>query len=242
MCAQQKSLRLSEIPVCTRKVVFIVYDWRSISQIARMIEATCPHCEEMIGADEAAVGSEVVCAACGATFVLQALRPRPRPREGMKKSAAVGNLILAGVLLLIASPLIGALIWYQSLHNKWDAEEQADKQAREERVAKWRADNPEAAKLADAEANEPKKRSNGDQIGAWVAIQQAVEQRLTSPSSAKFPFGGHRSVKHLGGGRYSVSSYVEAQNGFGATVRTPFSGIVESTGTGWRVESMSLDQ
>src|SRR4051812_39127052 len=48
---------------------------------------------------------------------------------------------------------------------------------------------------------------------AGIYAEMYVEQTLKSPSSAKF---GDDSVTDLGKGEYSVSSYVDSQNSFGA--------------------------
>ena len=55
----------------------------------------------------------------------------------------------------------------------------------------------------------------GDVTGAWAYAQLFVKERLPSPKSADFPFGGHRQVINLGEGRYRVRSYVDTTNSFG---------------------------
>jgi hypothetical protein len=49
-------------------------------------------------------------------------------------------------------------------------------------------------------------------------------------------------VQTLGDNRYLVKSYVDSQNSFGAQVRTQFSGIIVETPTGWKLESLKLQQ
>lgn len=68
--------------------------------------------------------------------------------------------------------------------------------------------------------NEP--RSEHDPITAFVMSQSFVEDRLKSPSTAKFPTYSESQVRDLGNGEYIVSSYVDAQNTFGAMVRTKY--------------------
>ncbi|GAB3102221.1 hypothetical protein GCM10027159_27790 [Lysobacter terrae] len=77
---------------------------------------------------------------------------------------------------------------------------------------------------------------------AWAYMEQFVKQRLKSPATADFPFGGHRDVEALGDNRYLVRSYVDSQNSFGAQVRTHFSGVITETPTGWKLESLELQQ
>ncbi len=77
----------------------------------------------------------------------------------------------------------------------------------------------------------------GDVDGAWAYMQLFVEKRLKSPSSADFPFGGSsRHVTPLGGGRYKVDSYVDAQNSFGAQLRRHFEGVIKRVPGGWKLE------
>ena len=76
--------------------------------------------------------------------------------------------------------------------------------------------------------------------GAWAYMQLFVEKRLKSPSSAKFPFDGHRSVESLGGSRYQISSYVDAKNPMGVTIRTHFSGIIKRAGGRWELEYLNM--
>jgi len=71
-------------------------------------------------------------------------------------------------------------------------------------------------------------------------MQLFAEQRLKSPKSADFPFGGARDVTDLGNGRYEVNSYVVAENGFGANQRTYFNGVIKRKNGGWTLESLNF--
>jgi hypothetical protein len=59
-------------------------------------------------------------------------------------------------------------------------------------------------------------------VGAWAAAQMEVRLRLKSPSTAQFPHYSPSFVSETGKGQYTVRSYVDAQNSFGATIRTRF--------------------
>ena len=72
-------------------------------------------------------------------------------------------------------------------------------------------------------------------------MQLFVEKQLKSPSTADFPFGGHRHVTKLGGNRYRVDSYVDSQNSFGAQIRTEFEGVIKSVDGGWELEYLAFD-
>ena len=51
----------------------------------------------------------------------------------------------------------------------------------------------------------------------WSEIE--VKNNLKSPATAKFPLDYENKVSDLGDGNFKVSSYVDSQNGFGATIR-----------------------
>ena len=90
--------------------------------------------------------------------------------------------------------------------------------------------------LAFGSAEEgPETKSNrekyGDKISAWVAAEQFIENQLKSPSTADFGWQStDECVTDLGGGTYRVKGWVDAQNAFGATVRTDFVLTVRCTG------------
>lgn len=81
---------------------------------------------------------------------------------------------------------------------------------------------------------------SGDVHGAWAYMQLFVEQKLVSPKTADFPFGGFQHVKDLGSGLYEVDSYVDSQNSFGATVRTRFVGTIRKGENKWYLESLDF--
>lgn len=61
---------------------------------------------------------------------------------------------------------------------------------------------------------------------AYFACRRHVERRLKSPTSADFPWKA-RNAAHQGDGRYLIGSHVDAQNSFGATIRTEFLCVIE---------------
>ena len=77
--------------------------------------------------------------------------------------------------------------------------------------------------------------------GEWQAHAQCAEftrARLKAPSTADFPEYDDRGVTITrGGNRWSVVSFVDSQNGFGAQVRTGFRCVVTDLGDQWRLES-----
>jgi hypothetical protein len=62
---------------------------------------------------------------------------------------------------------------------------------------------------------------------AYVMMQNFVKDRLVSPGSAKFEWITEPDCKiEKTDFEYSISSWVDSQNSFGALIRTRFSGVV----------------
>lgn len=80
---------------------------------------------------------------------------------------------------------------------------------------------------------------------AWRYCQDAVRARLKAPSTARF--GGRESVDGMvvkgrdGTVAYQVVSYVDAQNNFGAMIRTGFECVVRKLPSGrWEVRAVDF--
>lgn len=84
----------------------------------------------------------------------------------------------------------------------------------------------------------------GSTAMAYVISQDFIKRELKSPSTAKFPAMWKSNVVDLGDCRFRVRSYVDAQNAFGAMLRTSYAAEVEylpATKT-WRINNLSLEQ
>jgi hypothetical protein len=83
--------------------------------------------------------------------------------------------------------------------------------------------------------------SEAQKIAAYVMSQQYVKTTLRSPSTAQFGWYGDRNVvRHLGNCEYNVQGYVDAQNGFGAMIRSEFTvRLRETNRETWTVVSVS---
>lgn len=68
---------------------------------------------------------------------------------------------------------------------------------------------------------------------AWVCAQDIAKSSLRSPSTAKFCSYVDASITCTGGNDYTVSGYVDAENGFGATVRSYFTVTLTLTEKGY---------
>lgn len=78
---------------------------------------------------------------------------------------------------------------------------------------------------------------------AYVMSQEFVKRQLRAPSTAKFPFwpDDYRS-QALGECRYLVNSFVDAQNGFGAMLRSYYrvTLIYDPSDETWRAEEVVI--
>lgn len=89
-------------------------------------------------------------------------------------------------------------------------------------------------------SNEPDSKEP-DKLTAYSASEEFVKKNLKAPSTAKYPRYDESFVTDLGGGRFSVSAYVDAQNGFGAQTRTQYTCIVRGKDwLNWTLESISM--
>ncbi|WP_061342301.1 hypothetical protein [Clostridium botulinum] len=66
----------------------------------------------------------------------------------------------------------------------------------------------------------------------YKATTGLVEQKLTSPSTAKFQEFDEKLVQDLGGDKYEVSGYVDSENSFGAKIRWDWHCTVRIEGEG----------
>jgi hypothetical protein len=77
-----------------------------------------------------------------------------------------------------------------------------------------------------------------DDIGAYVVCQDFVEDSLKAPSTAKFASMSDSTITSTGW-VYTVSSYVDAENSFGAMIRTDFLCKVSYKGDdNWHLEEL----
>ena len=90
---------------------------------------------------------------------------------------------------------------------------------------------------------DPDWRSKDNSITAYSQVKEFVKNELKSPSTASFPglFERGDHTKYLGLQRYHVVSWVDAQNGFGGTIRNDFVADVEQvSATEWKCNSLEI--
>jgi len=72
---------------------------------------------------------------------------------------------------------------------------------------------------------------------AYTMTKHFVSEKLKAPSTAKFASENKSKISALGNETWQVVSYVDAQNSFGAMIRTHFTTKVKYIGKeNWRLE------
>ncbi len=65
--------------------------------------------------------------------------------------------------------------------------------------------------------------ASNEKIQSWTLATHVVGESLKSPSTASFPSYNDEYVTKNDDGTYSVSAYVDAENSFGAKIRSNWS-------------------
>ncbi|MBV7482493.1 hypothetical protein [Bordetella sp. BOR01] len=84
----------------------------------------------------------------------------------------------------------------------------------------------------------------GDETMAYVMSQKAVSRQLKAPGSAEFPLMPDAKVVRTDTCKFAVSAYVDAQNSFGAKVRSYYSADMEYSPDSrtWRATDVRIDR
>jgi hypothetical protein len=97
---------------------------------------------------------------------------------------------------------------------------------------------------SDLEYNSSQEPSDNDKTIVWVATQKIITDNLKSPNSAKFPFSYNSEgvkIQEVGLNTFTVSSYVDANNSFGAKIRNYFTvTIIMNGNSGFIYKDLSI--
>jgi len=90
---------------------------------------------------------------------------------------------------------------------------------------------------------EQQSASNAQRDGYTAAFtcQGAVRDRLKAPATAEFQAPRNAEIKRYDSGNYEIVSYVDAQNSFGAKLRSPYTCVVAPSGAGFQVLELKID-
>lgn len=84
--------------------------------------------------------------------------------------------------------------------------------------------------------------SSTNKFLAYNYAENFVKEKIKSPSTAVFPgiIEKDKHITDLDGGKYQITSWVDSQNGFGATIRTSFSCMIIFEGDQVSCENLIL--
>lgn len=190
----------------------------------------CPKCGFVneIGGDE--------CPRCGIVYEKYQKRPRqqaktPTPANQEKpKSSKPADLSGLKEILGAACLLIAVLLLWQFAYIPWMT--QTDKQ-----TAKTEQKQQPIAQKKAPKKHVPTKTE------ASVMAEQFVRKSLKAPSTADFPWYNPDHVKYRGDNTWVVHSYVDAQNSFGAKLRTWYICELKYMGNKeWKCISLALNE
>lgn len=89
---------------------------------------------------------------------------------------------------------------------------------------------------------DPEAQARNEKIEAYVAAKKFVEDRLKAPATAKFPWYNDDFVSIRDDGNYAVTAYVDAENSFGANIRTVFNLILRDAGNNqWQLVDIEIE-
>ncbi len=111
-----------------------------------------------------------------------------------------------------------------------------------ERHAQLKAER-EKQQAAAAEAEKRRDLCEEQTTAAFVMTQDVVARRLKAPRTAKFPYITDPEVVVRPGSdcSYSVVAYVDAQNGFGAMLRTRYVATIKAFPDGrWQIQDLKI--
>ena len=82
-----------------------------------------------------------------------------------------------------------------------------------------------------------------DIVVAYLASKKFIKRRLKSPSTAKFPWSDEAMVSTGPDCTYTVRSYVDSQNGFGAMIRSNYVANLKRNidDKNWSLVSVNID-
>lgn len=130
------------------------------------------------------------------------------------------------------------------------SEEAARREEQEAQAARERAERETEAARERAEQEARDAQERAEECGeknkslAYIMSQDFIEDRLRAPSTADFPASQRISIQPIEGCRYRVVAYVDAQNAFGAMIRSHYEAVMElEPGTTyWRLISLDFEE
>lgn len=160
-----------------------------------------------------------------------------------RSNASLGSILYYSLLVCCGFTVLGAV--GLMLEDPAAREARYAEEARREQIGI--VERQQAEVEATKQAKEYARTARLDacsrvEIQAFAVSQDAVRARLKSPSTASFPWTPIAS-QHTGDCKFQVLAYVDAQNGFGAMVRSNYVATLtyDPATKHWRVTSVKLE-
>jgi hypothetical protein len=159
-------------------------------------------------------------------------------------------VVLCGIIAAFTNDEQGPL--KTALAKAKTPEERADLERRWKEMSEARAKvHARERANAEAEAKAREKSKAVAQSEEQLAVEliefskRAVKEKLKSPGTAKFPgtvFGRNEfKLYTMRDGSYRVFSWVDAQNSFGATLRSQWAVTLKKTGERWEILNVTVE-
>lgn len=94
---------------------------------------------------------------------------------------------------------------------------------------------------SDKNTNNSSSNSSDSETDAKVCAVKAVKDSLKSPSTAEFCKYTEMTATNLGGNKWEITGWVDAQNSFGATIRDNWTVTLTLTSSGFKDATVTID-
>jgi len=144
-------------------------------------------------------------------------------------------------LLVVSAVIGGVLIVGIPLASDWSPPDSWISTPRESRSSQApTSSNTSTSATSRTRSQSAQRSAELNRSIVWAMAKSFVTNYLSAPSTAKFIGSYTSAVTYLGSGRYRVTASVDAQNSFGATIRTPFTCVIVDEGGSWSLESIDI--
>jgi len=95
------------------------------------------------------------------------------------------------------------------------------------------------------EEQEEAKKPENKKKSIYYGVQKEVKNKLKAPSTAEFPIYDESFVEQVDDTHYTVNCYVDAENGFGAKLRSNYSCDIEyeyEDDSSYTIKNLIIDQ
>lgn len=99
--------------------------------------------------------------------------------------------------------------------------------------------------IKNKKKQEEAKKPENKKKNIYYGVQEEVKNKLKAPSTAEFPIYDESFVEQVDDTHYTVNCYVDAENGFGAKLRSNYSCDIEykyEDDTNYSIKNLVIDE